>query len=114
MASKRDALDVSAGPFGWEGRGAWNDPPSLSPLVGGGRRRGGDQLGIPSGGECFIATLQDPGPTRVPFQGARFVSQLGDARLPHFTCKHSAIFNLSFFGLDDDMATNWPHTWSPG
>jgi hypothetical protein len=30
------------------------------------------------------------------------------------TCNHSAILNLSFFGLDQDMATKWPYTGSPG
>ncbi len=46
----------------------------------------------------------------------------GDPRAPrvvHFlpqsnvACNHSAIFNLSFLGLEQDMATTWPYNGFP-
>ncbi len=29
------------------------------------------------------------------------------------TPNHSVIFHVSFLGLDQEMATKWPHDWSP-
>ncbi len=30
------------------------------------------------------------------------------------TCNPSVILQFGFFGLDQDMASKWPYTWSPG
>ena len=30
------------------------------------------------------------------------------------TCNHSVILNLSFLGLDQEIATKWPYNWSSG